>query len=109
MLNPDKVTHVHYWCGHESFSDEKKREAAESVAARVLEPILRSRGNVSKNAKNILKDQGFCDEMDRLFGGDPDGVYQHPTVDNLADIMGELHTLHKRVSELEKKLKEKGN
>ena len=107
MLNPDKVTHVHYWWRHESLPDKKKRKGAEFVAACVLKPSLRSRDRISdKEVRNILKDQKFCHDMDRLFRGDPDGVYQHPTVDTLTDMVSKLY---KRVSELEAQLKEKEN
>ena len=109
MLNPDKVRHVHYWWSHEAFSNINKREAAESVAFKVLKPSLRSRGTVSDEAKNILKDpkyQEFRDEMHRLFRGKPDGTYQHPTVDNLTDMVSKLY---QRVAEIEEQLKKKGN
>lgn len=105
-LNPDKVRQVHFWWNHESFSDKNKREAAEFVAFKVLKPSLHSRGKVSKNAQNILKDQQFCNDMARLFSGDSDGIYRPTTLDNLADM---VFKLHKRVSELEEQLKKKGN
>ena len=106
MLNPDKVSHVHYWWNHESFSDENKRKAAESVAFKVLKPSLRSRGKVSEKVKNILKNQQFCNDMVRLFNGDPDGTYRPTTLDNLADMVCKLH---ERVLELAEQLKKNGN
>ena len=57
MLNTNKVSYVHYWWDHESFSDKIYREAAESIAFKVLNPSLRSRGKVSKDSKEILKDK----------------------------------------------------
>ena len=44
--------------------------------------------------------------MSRLFNGKPDGIYRPPTLDNLTNIVSELH---KRVSELEAQLKKNGN
>ena len=103
MLNPDKVRHVCYWWNHESFSDEKKRKAAECIAVCVLKPSLRSRQAVEKSVKKIIKDQRFCDDMDRFFRGDPDGVYRPHTFDNLVDVVCKLR---KDVSELQEQLKE---
>ena len=103
MLNPDKVRHVHYWYSHESFSDNNKRKAAEYIAACVLKPSLRSRKPVEKCVKKILKDQRFCDDMDRFFRGNHDKVYRPYTLDNLVDVVCQLR---KDVSELQEQLKE---
>ena len=100
-LNPDKVGHICWWLDPR-FSDEAYREAAEVVAFEVLNPSLRSRGNVTKQAKPILEDRTFCDEMARLFRSKPSGVFYPKTFDNLADLVLELHN---RVSELEKQRK----
>ena len=98
VLNPDKVGHICWWL-NPRFSDKAYREAAEVVAFKVLNPSLRSRGNVTKRAKPILEDQTFCDEMARLFRGKPSGVFYPKTLDNLVDLVLKLD---KRVSELEK-------
>ena len=97
VLNPDKVARICWWLT--TFSDKAHLEAAELVAFKVLNPSLRSRGNVPKHAKPILEDQTFHDEMERLFRGDPSGIFQPKTFDNLVDLVLKLE---KRVSELEK-------
>ena len=98
VLNPDKVSCICWWL-NPRFSDKAYREAAEVVAFEVLNPSLRSRGKVTKRAKDILEDQTFRDEMARLFRGDPSGVFRPKTLDNLVNLVLELHN---RVSELEK-------
>ena len=101
MLNPDKVSCIRWWL-HPKFSNKAHREAAEVVAFEVLNPSLRSRGKVTKRAKDVLKDQTFRDEIACLFRGKPSGVFYPKTLDNLADLVLELHN---RVSELEKQRK----
>ena len=98
VLNPDKVARICWWL-NPRFSDQAYREAAKVVAAKVLNPSLRSRGKVINQAKPILANQSFHDEMENLFRGQPSGVFRPKTFDNLADLVLELHS---RVSELER-------
>src|SRR5262245_53537191 len=51
-LNPDKVTEVRWW-EHPEFEKQDVLEAAELVAFDVLEPALRSRGNITDRAKAL--------------------------------------------------------
>ena len=101
VLNLDKVSRICWWL-NPRFSDKAYREAAEVVAFKELNPSLRSRGKVTKRAKDVLEDQTFRDEMARLFRGKPSGVFYPKTLDNLVDLVLKLE---KRVSELEKQRK----
>ena len=49
-INIDHVRYVRWW-EHPEFEHKAAREAAESVAFEVLNPVLRSRGNVTAAAK----------------------------------------------------------
>ncbi|MCY3741575.1 MAG: GIY-YIG nuclease family protein [Candidatus Poribacteria bacterium] len=101
VLNPEKISHIRWWL-HEEFADEDRRKAAEFIASKVLNPVLRSRSNVEKKAKTILKDRSFCEKMELLFDKEPPEAFYPKTFDNLANLVLELH---ERVSKLEKQLK----
>ena len=72
-LNPEHVTQVRWWEGPE-FEKQDVLEAAELVAFDVLDPALRSRGNVTERAKALYKDPQFCERIRSLFSGDATGV-----------------------------------
>ena len=82
LLNPDKVSHICWWC-HEDFSDNNLLKAAEIVAFEVFNPSLRSLAPDTENAKAILEDQTFHEEMKQLFSKKPNGLYYPMTFDNL--------------------------
>ena len=98
VLNPDNVCCICWWL-NPKFSERAYLEAAEVVAFKELNPSLRSRGKVTNRTKPFLENQTFCDEMARLFRGDPSGIFHPKTFDNLVDLVLKLE---KRVSELEK-------
>lgn len=83
VLNPDKVSHVCWWC-HEDFSDKNRVKAAEIVAFEVFDPSLRSRAPVAESARVILKERAFREKMVQLFNRQPVGLYYPMTFDNLA-------------------------
>lgn len=110
VLNPDKISHIEWWV-HEDFSNEDYLKAAEHIAFEVLNPVLRSRENVSEKAKTILKDQNFCKKMKDLFNNRP-SVFFHPnSLDNLGNLVNNLvnvvEKLNERVSALESQNKSK--
>jgi hypothetical protein len=96
-INPDYVTEVAWW-EDSSFNDGDCLEAAELVAFDVLEPALRSRGNTSKKALEIYKDDSFKAKMRSLFEGEPSGKLILP---NLEDLYKKLLQLEKRVQRIE--------
>jgi hypothetical protein len=51
-LNPDLVTEIRWWT-HPDFEKIDVLEAAELVAFDVMEPALRSRGNITDRAKTL--------------------------------------------------------
>lgn len=83
LLNPDKVSHICWWC-FKGPSDRYSREAAEIVAFAVFNPSLRSRATISDEAEVILENQTFHQEMEQLFSRKPNGLYYPMTFDNLA-------------------------
>ncbi len=94
LLNPDLVAEVLWW-EDSRFADKTSRSAAELIAFEVLEPALRSRGGVTRDAQRRAAEQQFRDEMTALF-----------TEDHIA---GRLHlptleTVLKRISQIEARL-----
>jgi hypothetical protein len=96
-INPDYVSEVAWWVDG-SFENSDYLEAAELVAFDVLEPALRSRGNTSKRALEIFKDQSFKDKMKSIFEGEPVGKLILP---NLEYLFEKIINLEKRINEIE--------
>jgi hypothetical protein len=76
-------------------------EAAELVAFDVLEPALRSRGNITDRAKALYAETQFSETMRSFFTGLPSGVLLLPT---LKIAMEKIASLEKRVQEMESRL-----
>src|SRR5689334_13075455 len=53
-LNPECVNEVRWW-QNGLFNTKDSREAAELIAFKVLNPVLRSRGGISKQAQELYK------------------------------------------------------
>ena len=92
-LNPDKVTEIRWW-EHEGFSDGDFLAAAETVAFEVLDPVLRSRGNITEKAREMASSSEFSAEIRGLLEGEPTGNLVIPSLKAALD----------RVAELEQKL-----
>ena len=58
------------------------REAAELIAAEVLNPVLRSRGKTRTEALQQSRDDKFCEDMEVLFKGHPTGQLLIPTFED---------------------------
>ena len=104
-LNPDFVSKISWW-EHPNFDKTVNLKAAEMVAFEVLNPALRSRGNVDNAGMDLFKDEKFNTNFTELFEGEPTGSIEFPS---LADAMLKISTLEKKVNKLEKliqKLKE---
>lgn len=102
-LNPDYVTEVRWW-EHPAFSDKATREAAERMASEVFDPSLRSRSEMSSEARRRY-DASFRREMRSLFRGDPTGRL---TIPNLKDAMERIVQLERRLASLAKRVKHPG-
>jgi hypothetical protein len=101
-LDPDLVTEVHWWT-HSNFSDRSALEAAELVAFDVLEPRLRSRGNITSEVKQLYSDPQFKAKMQPLFEGECSGLLMIPS---LQDALERISELERRLAAIEAKLGE---
>jgi len=68
------------------------------VAFDVLQPALRSRGNITATARDHYGDTTVYSEMEALFRGKPDGRLVLPT---LADLVDRVAALQARVAHLD--------
>ena len=98
-LNPEHVTKVSWW-EHQSFDGKVTLEAAELVAFEVLNPDLRSRGNIKATASELAVEADFRDQMRALFQSEPTGTLIIPT---LNDALRRIEVLENRLALLEKK------
>jgi hypothetical protein len=96
-LIPENVTVVRWW-HHPDFEKQEVLEAAELVAFDVLEPALRSRGNITDRAKVLYREPQFSATMRSFFTALPSGVLILPT---LRDAMDRIASLEKRIEEIE--------
>ena len=56
-LDPDFITLIDWW-SHEHFTDNTTMQAAELIAFEILNPVMRSRGKVQEEARELsLVDQ----------------------------------------------------
>jgi hypothetical protein len=99
-LNPDYVTEVRWW-EHPDFADRHFLEAAELVASNVLDPVLRSRGNVPEKAKQLHADENFCEKMRSLLLDKPTGRL---VISTLQDVLERIAELERQLAEIERHL-----
>ena len=100
-LNPEHITELCWW-EHPSFSDRTALEAAELIAMEILDPALRSRGAVRREAEALREDAAFRKEIAALLSGEPAGRLTIPT---LTDALARIDQLEERVSALETRLR----
>ncbi|HDN80501.1 MAG TPA: hypothetical protein ENG33_08570 [Chloroflexi bacterium] len=99
-LNPDYVTEIRWW-EHPEFAERYILEAAELVAFEVLNPALRSRGNISQRAKQLYENEEFRRKMRSVFTGEPTGRLRLLT---LQDVIEKIIELEERLNAIEEQL-----
>jgi hypothetical protein len=96
-LNVDAVTYVDWW-EHASFDDRTHLRAAEVIAFRLLDPALRSRGGITKEAEELAGTARFSAKVERLLSAGPSGRYVRVSLDDLAV---RVVALEERIARLE--------
>lgn len=96
-LNADYVTKIAWW-EHPKFDDQDFLRAAELVAFDVLNPALRSRGQVTDRAKKLHTSKDFHQKMKDVFQAEPVGELDIPSLEEALDRIDELE---KRIDSLE--------
>ena len=99
-LNPDYVKKVSWW-KHDLFTSPDNLIAAELIAFKQLNPIIRSQGNKTQ-ANEISNDEDFTNEMVQLFQGEPSGELN---IIDLTQALQRIVELEDRIRQLEEKLK----
>lgn len=99
-LVPGNVTEIRWW-EDPSFADRVHLEAAEIVAFEVLEPVLRSRGHVQANARQLAREPETAARFAALFRGPATGRVVLPTLDAALDRIAELE---RRLDALERRV-----
>lgn len=106
-LNPDHITKAAWW-EHPDFSNRLNLTAAELVAFDIFEPVLRSRGNIEKQAKQIYIDENFYQKMKTLFENNPAGYFMAPTlqgaIERIVQLEKSMETIQKRLDQVEQEL-----
>ncbi len=99
-LMPEHVTEI-WWWEHKAFSVEAVLKAAEQIASELLNPTLRTRGNLENNADKMLRNKRFRKGMQLLFTGEPTGTIEFPT---LSDAMSRIRRLEATVKKLQQQI-----
>jgi hypothetical protein len=99
-LNPEQVTELRWWTDH-SFGEPHMLKAVELVAFDVLNPALRSRGAVDKQARKHYLDPIFQERIRALFLGSSAGHLILPT---LQDAHDRIASLQRQIDELSRRL-----
>jgi hypothetical protein len=90
-LNPDYVTALTWW-EYPDFSKREYLEAAEEIAFKIFDPVLRSRGNLTDRGEQLLKNVDFNNKMEEIFRGTPSGSLEFPDFQDLLERLTELET-----------------
>lgn len=93
-LNPELVTMVEWW-EHDSFQRPVNLKAAELVAFETLDPVLRSRGNISDQVGEQAQDPSFVREIQELFANEPTGRFVRMS---LEDALNRISALEARIA-----------
>lgn len=100
-LNPDAITRVEWW-QHSDFRNDTKREAAELIAACVLDPVMRSNNLISAEARLKADEDEFRKKMLTLFeSGNFSGRLNIKTLD---DALVDIEEHENRIAKLEASL-----
>jgi hypothetical protein len=97
-LNPDYVTALKWW-EIPDFSSREYLEAAEEIAFKIFDPVLRSRGNLTERGDILLKSEEFNKKMETLFNNDPSGSLEFP---DFQDLLERLNNLEMKFEKLKK-------
>ncbi len=103
-LNPDYVAEVKWW-EHPRFTERTFLAAAELVAFEMLDPVLRSRGSVEKEASQLAKDEYFRRDIRTLVENGPAGLL---SIHTLQDALDKIAELEQRLAELEARIGQLG-
>jgi hypothetical protein len=88
-LNPDYVTALKWW-EHPDFSKREALEAAEEIAFRIFDPVLRSRGNLTERGEILYKNPDFNKKREMLFHDNPSGSLEFPDFQDILEKVSEL-------------------
>jgi len=88
-LNPDYVTALTWW-EYPNFSKREYLEAAEEIAFKIFDPVLRSRGNLTERGNILLKDNRFVKDVEKLFNNNPTGSLEFPDFQDLLEKLNEM-------------------
>lgn len=99
-LNPDYLTELHWW-ESPRFADKITLAAAEEIAFKKFEPVLRDRGRVRKEARALLKEPAFHSYITTLLEGPPSGVLAFCS---LEELVPRVEALEKQVADLVKEV-----
>jgi hypothetical protein len=97
-LNPDYVTALKWW-EYPDFSKREFLEAAEEIAFKIFDPVLRSRGNLTGRGDILLKDEAFIKKMEILFNNAPAGSLEFP---DFQDLLEKLNDIEMEIQNLKK-------
>ena len=97
-LNPELVTRMRWWT-RDDFEDRIHLEAAELIAFEVLNPVLRSRGRVTDDAKRLSMAEPFRTEVTELMESDGQGLLEMET---LSSVLTRLADVERRLDALER-------
>jgi hypothetical protein len=100
-INPDYVTEVRWW-EHRRFSEPAAREAAELVAFRLLDPVLRSRKAIGKSALELHENSRFRKQMETLIKKE---ATDHLRIPSLEQMWRRFSAFEDRLERVEKRLK----
>jgi len=103
-FRPDWIDQLRWW-EHADFDDRHALRAAEFVASDLLDPLLRSRIQITEQSRRLYEDERFREAMRALFTDPPAGSLRFPTV---SLVLERLATLEGRLSALERAEEAKG-
>ena len=90
-LNPDYVTALKWW-ENPDFSKREYLEAAEEIAFKIFDPVLRSRGNLTERGEILFKNEEFSKKMETLFNNEPAGALEFPDFQELLERVDNLES-----------------
>lgn len=90
-LNPDYVTALAWW-EYPEFSKREYLEAAEEIAFKIFNPVLRSRGNLTDRGEQLLRDVDFNKKMVEICKAAPSGALEFPDFQELLEKVDNLES-----------------